>query len=248
MKKFFKSRIFSFILGAIIFSGITSVAAYSLFAESVGYTPAHTSWKKSNGEDITNVKEALDELFLKYHNDNKNIDLRLFKNNKMDATYMVVPTEYDSYDGVWYHSTSSITYNFSSNSDFEIAVDLIFENGSNGYMGGPQIYFYNNDEEVGIISIHDGWGAEIKTVSYVSMNNKELYNTTTRNTNYSGKYSIVRDGNTLYLYCNSSLLNSIDFNEEVKFNRVEIDFAKYPSYPVPNTYIKNIYIGDIINH
>ena len=248
MKKLFKSRIFSFILGAIIFSGITSVAAYSLFAESVGYTPALTSWKKSNGEDITNVKEALDELFLKYHNDNKYIDLSLFKNNKMAATYMVVPTDYDSYDGTWYHSSSSITYNFSSNSNFEVSVDLVFENGSTGYMGGPKVNFYYNDEFIGNISINDGWGHEIKTGMYASMNNKEIYNTLTGSTNLTGKYSIVRDDNKLYFYRDSSLLNSIDFNEEFKFNRIEIDFSKYPGYAVPNTYIKNIYIGDIINH
>ena len=65
MKKVFKSRIFAFILGALIFSGITAVSAYSIFANDIGYTPKDTTWKKSNGEDITNVKDAIDELYEK---------------------------------------------------------------------------------------------------------------------------------------------------------------------------------------
>ena len=44
MKKIFKkSNIFSFLLGAIIFSGITSVAAYNILASDIGYTPKEIS-------------------------------------------------------------------------------------------------------------------------------------------------------------------------------------------------------------
>ena len=68
MSKIIKSRIFTFVLGAVIFSGITGVAAYSMFAKDIKYTPKDTTWKKANGEDITNVEEAIDELIL---NDNK---------------------------------------------------------------------------------------------------------------------------------------------------------------------------------
>ena len=66
MKKIFrKSNIFSFLLGAIIFGGITGVAAYSIFADNIGYTPSDTTWKKANGEAIENVKDAIDELYTK---------------------------------------------------------------------------------------------------------------------------------------------------------------------------------------
>lgn len=68
MKKIFKSRIFAFILGTLIFSGITVVSAYTILANDIGYTPKDTTWKKSNGEDITNVKDAIDELYLKSNN------------------------------------------------------------------------------------------------------------------------------------------------------------------------------------
>ena len=63
MKKIIKNPIFTFILGAVIFGGIVGVSAYTIFANDIGYTPKDTTWKKSNGEDITNVKDAIDELY-----------------------------------------------------------------------------------------------------------------------------------------------------------------------------------------
>ena len=63
MKNILRSRIFTFVVGAIIFSGITGVAAYTMIANKIGYTPKDSTWKKSNGENITNVEEALDELY-----------------------------------------------------------------------------------------------------------------------------------------------------------------------------------------
>ena len=65
MKKVLKSRIFAFVLGAVIFGGLVGVSAYTIFANDIGYTPKDTTWKKSNGEDITNVKDAIDELYTK---------------------------------------------------------------------------------------------------------------------------------------------------------------------------------------
>ena len=61
MKKIIKSRIFSFILGAVIFGSI-GVFAYAYSANQITYTPKDSTWKKSNGEDITNIKDAVDEL------------------------------------------------------------------------------------------------------------------------------------------------------------------------------------------
>ena len=63
MKRLLKSRIFAFLLGALIFSGLTAVSAYSLFANQVGFTPTDTTWKKENGDNITNIEEALNELY-----------------------------------------------------------------------------------------------------------------------------------------------------------------------------------------
>ena len=65
MKKIIKNPIFTFILGALIFGGIVGVSAYTIFANDIGYTPKDSTWKKSNGEDITNVKDAIDDLYSK---------------------------------------------------------------------------------------------------------------------------------------------------------------------------------------
>ena len=72
MKKIIKNNLFGFILGVIIFGSI-GVAASQLFANDIGYTPKDSTWKKSNGEDITNVKDAIDELYTKA-NDKDNYD------------------------------------------------------------------------------------------------------------------------------------------------------------------------------
>ena len=73
MKKIIKNPIFTFILGALIFGGIVGVSAYTIFANDIGYTPKDSTWKKSNGEDITNVKDAIDELYSKA-NTSKNLE------------------------------------------------------------------------------------------------------------------------------------------------------------------------------
>ena len=56
MKKLIKNPIFMFILGVTLTIGITSVLAYSLFAQDVGYTPKDEEW------DVSDVKNALDDL------------------------------------------------------------------------------------------------------------------------------------------------------------------------------------------
>ena len=62
MQKLFKSKIFIFILGFVSAVGITSVFAYSLIANDVGFTPLDTHW------EVDNVKDALDDLRSKKNN------------------------------------------------------------------------------------------------------------------------------------------------------------------------------------
>lgn len=60
MKKIFrKSNIFSFLLGAVLFSGITVVVAATILAKDVSYTPKDNTWK------VDNVKDAIDDLYTK---------------------------------------------------------------------------------------------------------------------------------------------------------------------------------------
>jgi len=249
MKKFIKNNIVGFILGAVIFTGITSVAAYTIFANDIGYTPKDTTWKKSNGEDITNVEDAIDDLYSKMNGD-KNIKLLNFNNEYVYSSYNVSPSVFDNTAGNsgWHHSKSSINYNFTSNTNFEISVDVFYQNNAANMMGGFSINFYNNDKLNGTIIISDSWANILKNQVSASLNNKELYNVQNTSIDLSGRYSIFRKDGTLYFYLDNNLLNSIDFDESVEFDRIEIDFKKYPNYDFVNTYIKNIYIGDIINY
>ncbi len=59
MNKVLKSRIFSFILGAVIFGGIVGVSAYSILASDIEYTPQDATW------EVDNVSDALNELYIK---------------------------------------------------------------------------------------------------------------------------------------------------------------------------------------
>ena len=62
MKKILNSKLFYFILGAIIFGSIGSVLAYSFSASNVEYDPGDNSWKTYEGSDINDVQTAIDEL------------------------------------------------------------------------------------------------------------------------------------------------------------------------------------------
>lgn len=57
MKKSLKNNIFYFILGAVIFGGVSVYATYKLMAEEVSFIPGDKSWK------VGSVKEALDSLY-----------------------------------------------------------------------------------------------------------------------------------------------------------------------------------------
>lgn len=67
MKKYINRQLLSFILGAVIFGGISFVSATSIFASDIKINP---SFRKSNGEKIRNVNEAIEEL---YNKNNSNI-------------------------------------------------------------------------------------------------------------------------------------------------------------------------------
>ena len=65
MKRFIdKKMIFSFILGAVMFGTIGTIAA-SLTANEISFTPKDTSFVKENGEIVENVEEALDLIYKK---------------------------------------------------------------------------------------------------------------------------------------------------------------------------------------
>ena len=58
-----KKYILAFLLGAFIFGGIAGVTAYTIAANKVTYTPTDPAFKKTDGSNILNTQEAIDELY-----------------------------------------------------------------------------------------------------------------------------------------------------------------------------------------
>ena len=64
MKKEYIIRVLFFILGALVFGGISFVFAFDFSADNVSYTPIDTTW------NVDNVKDAIDNLH-DFNNNNK---------------------------------------------------------------------------------------------------------------------------------------------------------------------------------
>ena len=59
-----KQRIIGFILGAVVFGSVGLVSGAILYqASEIGYTPKNNTWKKSNGDKIETIEDAIDELY-----------------------------------------------------------------------------------------------------------------------------------------------------------------------------------------
>ena len=170
MKKIGKSHIFAFVLGAILFSGITGVAAYTMLASDIGYTPEDSTWKKSNGEDITNVKDAIDELYNK-SNEKIKFGTPLYSQNLGDASsnristldlpkgkYLVLATF-----GLGSGYTSA---SYSNNED-----DTINLNCNNCEQTKISGKIYNISASVSIINDFYSYGVVRNTLYYVEINN-----------------------------------------------------------------------------
>ena len=98
MKKFIKNNIKVFIatiISGIIFGGVGVYATSQHFAKDISFTPTNENFKKENGESITNVEDALNELydrkntyesaevlFSKYNNGISSISYKILKDYK----------------------------------------------------------------------------------------------------------------------------------------------------------------------
>ena len=92
MKKLFKSRIFIFILGVVLSCSITSVLAYTLFANNIGFSPTDTSW------NVNNVQDALDNVNYMIKN-NQHLKFALF-NNTGEAQIEINQDFVNSYNNI----------------------------------------------------------------------------------------------------------------------------------------------------
>ena len=117
MKKIFKkSNIFAFIIGALIFGSIGVVSAYTIFANDIGYTPSDTTW------DVDNVKDAIDDLYIKMINNPINI---IDSNNR--TTYNI-PNGVTKAYVLYSHSTSFENLNLEITGNIILSTNQIYKN------------------------------------------------------------------------------------------------------------------------
>ena len=74
MKKVLKSRMFAFLIGAIIFGSIGVYAASEIFASSVTYSNTNSGLQNEEGNAVDNVQDAIDVLYKKADGFNSVID------------------------------------------------------------------------------------------------------------------------------------------------------------------------------
>ena len=102
MEKILKSRIFTFILGVIIFGSIGVVSASVLYqANEIGYTPKDSTW------EVDNVKDAIDDLYTKSNISSSNLIIN--KNEYVSSISFQPSDEYRYYiltNVIWYGTST----------------------------------------------------------------------------------------------------------------------------------------------
>lgn len=239
-----KKNIFYFILGALIFSGITVFAETLIQSNLIAYDNSQSNIP------ATNVKDAIDYLYeLTEPAPEGEIDLTLFPTG--NVVNGLAPAVYSSSDLVDTYNVARTTYNYSfdSTSDFEITTDIFFENGAANLMGGTGIDFYYENQLVGRFVIRDSHADNVECITIATLNSTtsgEIIDRT--NSNCSGRYSLVRQNGTLNVYYNNNVVYTTTFSDEFKFDRIDVLFYKYSSYPTVKSSINKIYVGDIVNY
>ena len=112
-------------------------------------------------------------------------------------------------------------------------------------MGGVKINLWENEKIKCEILINDAWERENSVGIYSMIDDISIYNTKLGRYNASGRYAIVGDGNKIYLYWGTKLLNSIDYTENVSYDKITIQFFKHDNnHEISPLYIESLYIGE----
>ena len=152
MKKILNSEIFFFILGAIIFSSIGVVFAYSITASNIGFTPREVTW------NVNNVSSALDDI-----HDVSIEKLMALKSSDVKGTYRQA------------HGTS----NYSLSANFSKGKYFVFAIRSGG--GGINATNYSNVSAGGMgITATNGTCTTIDSYYFSSGGNSVTYSNTYR--------------------------------------------------------------------
>ena len=237
-----KGIIISFIVGVILASCIT-VYATSYFAKDVMY------------KDGKSVEQALNELYT-----NKKKDLGEYRFVNRENNGFLATSGEVAFDSIGLTSKNFPTTNNGHNyvkceksitntlgDKFEFSSQIYFNNESSGNMGHIGIALLKNNEKKLEIDIGDSWAGQCAATYYANAGETSIYSAGTYNDtryNLSGRYAIIGDGSKLYFYWGTKLMNSIEYNNEISYDKIEIWFSKYSSYSVPNWYIESLYIGE----
>ena len=159
MKKIKKGYIYSFVLGAILFSGITTVVATSLLATDVEY--------KANNSNFTatNVKDALDEL---YTLSNKSL-VFVKKSDILFATGTTPTTQNISLDAgkyVFIASGRSIEYGPRFSITSSNANNTITKIGDSVSFSNFDASAYANGRGGGVLEIYEATIKEASTITF----------------------------------------------------------------------------------
>lgn len=172
MKRFLKSQLFAFILGAVIFSSFTAYAAIAIYAYNINYESSDETW------NVNNVEEALDDLYSKARTCSfgewNNGDITIYTAADDFIYYyeddMKIPVCASDLDGVANNCNvptgtitiySSVAKNPSNLAEFyskEVTVD---NSTSELYLmptnGDYMLYWYGYKGNIELISVANGW-------------------------------------------------------------------------------------------
>ena len=166
MKKIFKNSILTFVLGAIIFSGITAYAAGRYYATQVDYEPANPNF------NVDNMSDALDQLYTTQNTTISNL------NNQVTALTGQVSAK----DATIIDLQSQVQA-LSNSTGFE---EMVMINA--GYQGGcAGMYYYPNGtvEWVTAGTSSSSYGTYINAYFYESQGKWYV------KTKTAGKYAII---------------------------------------------------------
>ena len=156
MKKILKSRLFIFILSVVMSAGITSVFAYSIFANDIGFTPEDNTWRKSDNSNIENVSDALDNLRSRTSNMTFKELYSYSPGSPASFSYTISSNTKNvlvMLSSIWDASIGEVDSTINIPNDYTALYDLVtaesFGSGKTGYVHA-RVYFIKN--AIGTIS------------------------------------------------------------------------------------------------
>lgn len=141
MKKIFDSKLFYFVLGAMIFSGITVCASTTYLSNQVVFTSTNSEW------NVNNVEDALNDLYNKQNNTTTNEVIGAYSSYKKATGWNDDGMEYSISNSDAYFTYDVTARKITSKYTGKISVKLmIFNTGANS--SKPQLSLYKNGTSV----------------------------------------------------------------------------------------------------